>query len=77
MTDQREMSRNARRGRRQGGAWLRHAAVCFLVATIAGVRGFGAHDMPAGAAAAAQVVSVAGFAACVALFVMAVRRRRT
>ncbi|MBI0328313.1 hypothetical protein [Burkholderia plantarii] len=77
MTDPRDRSRNARGGRREGGAWLRHAAVCFLVATIAGVRGFGAHDMPAGTAAAAQIVSVLGFAAGVALFVVGARRRRT
>ncbi|MCM2493016.1 hypothetical protein [Burkholderia glumae] len=61
--------------KRQGGGRLRAAAVCFLIATIASVRGFGADQVAAGAVMAARIVSVAGWAACLALFVSAVRRR--
>ncbi|WP_186143086.1 hypothetical protein [Burkholderia gladioli] len=66
----------------RSAALLRYAAICFLVAAIAGVRGFGMLGgaaseaaVPAGFAVAEQVICGVLLLGSVGLFLAAVRRR--
>lgn len=81
----RAQSRAAKPAPRSGrsAALLRYAAICFLVAAIAGVRGFGMLGgggasevaVPAGFAMAAQVICGVFLLGSMGLFLAAVRRR--